>query len=236
MSLIVLLPWAVAAVATTLWSVLWVSLPIAIVIGLAWLLAGLVVGKFALVKVPIQISVMAGLIVVSSIINITFSQQKAEQPKDDNSVTAEAPAEESEADTNPEGTIVVEAGDGTLTKDQYDYGSYIAESARGREAYLASKLATASYNVEVATPGKYNLWVKLSDDAVHPDSSRDATVTVNSAVALEYRHLSEDTKGWKYFDLGLTELKAGSNKFEFTKVATTSAAFVMDEFKLIPAN
>lgn len=236
MQLIVLLPSAVAAVATTLWSLLYVNVPLGIIIGIAWILAAFIVGRYIPGKTPLQVSVMAGVLVISSVINLTFNQFLPEKSKEDKSAaeTEEQISEEAEAAPDPEGTIVVEAGDGVLTTNQYDTLSYIAESARGKEAYLAAKLATASYNVETTTAGSYDFWIKLSDDALHSDDSRSATIIVNGSQEITYKHISEDTNGWKYYNLGQVRLSSGSNKFEFNKIADTSAAFVMDEFKLIP--
>lgn len=233
MQLIVLLPSAVAAVATTLWSLLYVNIPLGIIIGIAWILAAFIVGRYVPGKTPLQVSIMAGVLVVSSVINLTYNQIIPDKPKDksESAQTEEQVAEETE---DPEGTMVVEAGDGILTTNQYDTLSYIAESARGKEAYLAGKLATASYNLNVETAGSYDLWIKLSDDALHSDESRSATIIVSSSQQLEYKHVSEDTKGWKYYNIGQVQLNSGNNKFEFVKIADTTAAFVMDEFKLIP--
>ncbi|OQB05516.1 MAG: hypothetical protein BWY19_00978 [bacterium ADurb.Bin212] len=233
MQLIVLLPSAVAAVATTLWSLLYVSIPLGVIIGIAWILSAFIVGKYIPGKTPLQVSIFAGVLVVSSVINLTYNQIIPDKPKDQSEST-ETDEQVIEDTKDPEGTIVVEAGDGILTTNQYDTLSYIAESARGREAYLAGKLATASYNVNIETAGSYDLWIKLSDDALHSDESRSATIIVNGSQQLKYKHISEDTKGWKYYNIGQVQLNSGTNKFEFSKMADTSAAFVMDEFKLIP--
>lgn len=238
MQLIVLLPSAVAAVATTLWSLLYVNVPLGIIIGIAWILAAFIVGRYIPGKTPLQVSVMAGVLVVSSVINLTFNQFLPEKSKEEDSSTEtkEQISEEAEAAPDPEGTIVVEAGDGVLTTNQYDTLSYIAESARGKEAYLAAKLATASYDVSATVAGSYDLWIKLSDDALHSDESRSANIIINSSQQIKYTHKSEDTKGWKYYNIGQVQLNSGNNKFEFVKIADTTAAFVMDEFKLIPYN
>lgn len=136
---------------------------------------------------------------------------------------------------DPAGTIVVEAGNGTLTGVQKSTMDYLGESARGLEAYLGSGGATANYNVTATTAGTYVLWIKLSDDGVWPNGSRSATVYVNgSAATVRYSHVSENTNGWKWYSLGNITLKAGNNTIAFTKDASTQAAFVMDEFKLVP--
>lgn len=136
--------------------------------------------------------------------------------------------------SDPEGTILVEAGDGVLSGAQESSMDYIKESARGFEAYLGSKGATATYNVEVETSGTYKLYVKLSDDGTWNNGYRDATITVNGAVVLNYLHTSEDTRGWKWYTLGNVSLKEGKNTVAFTKTNDMPAAYVMDEFKFTP--
>lgn len=144
---------------------------------------------------------------------------------------------ENEAETdadNPAGTIVVEAGDGVLELAEYDSFSYVGESARGLEAYLASRGTSAIYSVEVPNDSQYEIWIKLSDDALHESGTRSATVVINDSQTLGYVHFSEDTNGWKWYKLGISQFRAGDNTVVFTKNETTSAAFVMDEFKLLP--
>lgn len=133
---------------------------------------------------------------------------------------------------DPAGTIYVEAGEGTLTGG--GAFSYIQESARGLEAYLAEKGASATYIVNSDKAGDYTLWVKLSDDGVHSSNTRDATVVVNGSKTLLYQHFSEDTKGWKWYEVGYAGLNEGENSVVFTKNEDTSGAYVMDEFKFVP--
>ncbi|HOU76382.1 MAG TPA: hypothetical protein PK957_04710 [Candidatus Dojkabacteria bacterium] len=97
---------------------------------------------------------------------------------------------------DPDGTIYVEAGEGTLFAPQYSR-SYIEESARGLEAYLAEKGASAVYDVAVDVEGKYVLWVKLSDDALHDNYERNVAIVINNNQTLQYNNIAEDTKGWK---------------------------------------
>jgi len=132
----------------------------------------------------------------------------------------------------PEGGILVEAGTGTLTNEG-SY-SYIGESARGEEAYLGDATATATYTVKAETAGTYTLWVRLTDDGVHENGARSVSVSVNNISVLKYSHISEDTKGWKWFSLGNVSLKEGNNAIAFIKDADTYAAYTMDSFKLIP--
>ena len=134
----------------------------------------------------------------------------------------------------PTGTIVVEAGDGALSGVEKSSTDYIGTSARGEEAYLGSKGATATYTVTAPARGTYQLSVKLSDDGTWKSGYRDASVTVNGAVVLQYLHTSEDTRGWKWYTLGNVSLKEGANTVAFTKTNDMPAAYVMDEFKFVP--
>lgn len=134
-------------------------------------------------------------------------------------------------DTQVPGTILVEAGDGLLGGE--DSFSYIGQSARGMEAYLADKGITATYNVE-SPGGYYSLLIKVNDDGMHADGARSARVTINGSQIATYEHVSKVIDGWEWFRLGNFDLKAGSNEVIFEKLEATSAAFVMDEFKFIP--
>lgn len=135
---------------------------------------------------------------------------------------------------DPEGTILVEAGDGVLTGVEESSVDYIKESARGLEAYLGSKGATANYTVTAEKAGTYQLQVKLSDDGTWDNGSRDASIIVNGSPVLQYYHQSQDTRGWKWFTVGNASLKVGDNTVSFTKSNDMPAAYVMDEFKFIP--
>ena len=143
---------------------------------------------------------------------------------------------QTETNIEPTGTgeIVVEGETGVLTNGST--WSYIGESARGGEAYLGDDKATATYEVTAKNAGKYNLYVKLSDDAMHMDGARSVTITVNTTQTLKYTHVSEDTQGWKWYKIGTATLKAGKNTIAFVKDESTGAAYVMDTFKLIPEN
>lgn len=140
--------------------------------------------------------------------------------------------ENDEDEIVPDGAIVVEAGDGILEAGEWSFSSYVGESARGLEAYLASGGDKVTYTVNATTAGVYELKIKLSDDELHMDDTRSATIEVNDRDFLVYNHISEDTKGWKWYTIGKVNLLEGENKIVFTKRASTSAAFVMDEFRL----
>jgi len=158
-----------------------------------------------------------------------------ESDKDQESSKDSSEKNVSEEENDVEGTIFVEAGEGVLKPVQYDSYSYMEESARGLEVYLANKGTSGIYVFEVESVGKYTLWIKLSDDGLHTSGARSATVVVNNSQTMGYVHYSEDTKGWKWYRIGETNLLKGENTIVFTKNESTSAAFVMDEFKFVPS-
>lgn len=135
---------------------------------------------------------------------------------------------------NEDGSIVVEAGDGILGGDVFL--SYIGESARGKEAYLADGGVTATYSVNIIAPGQYELWVKINDDGLHLDGARNAKVTVNTSQVGQYNHVSQEIDGWKWVEITSFTLMDGDNTVVFEKIEDTTAAFVMDEFKFVPVN
>lgn len=135
-------------------------------------------------------------------------------------------------ETNQEGSIVIEAGDGVLGGNVFL--SYIGESARGKEAYLADRGVTATYSVDTNTPGVYELWIKINDDGLHLDGARDAKITINTSQISQYIHISQEIDGWKWVKISTFTLMDGVNSVVFEKIEDTTAAFVMDEFKFIP--
>lgn len=141
---------------------------------------------------------------------------------------------EQNAKVDETGWIYVDGGAGTLSGfDGYGY-TYIGESARGTEAYLAEKGATATYEFTAEETGTYRLEVSLSDDAQHSAGARNASVAVNGADVVSYINTPENTNGWKWYNLGNISLKKGNNKIAFTKDESTTAAYVMDQFRLVP--
>lgn len=135
---------------------------------------------------------------------------------------------------DPAGTIVIDAGTGTLSGAQPSTMDFIQEISTGTVAYLGSKGATATYTVNAPTAGTYKLYIKTSDDAEWKNGYRDADITVNGAAVLHYYHSSQDTRGWKWFTIGNASLKVGENTVAFTKSNDMPAAFVIDEFKFEP--
>lgn len=125
--------------------------------------------------------------------------------------------------------IYVEAKDGKLIW-AWEY-SRLGKSSRGEEAYLGDWWATVTYEVNSNKAGTYYLYIRLSDDGVHSNWSRSATIKVNTKT-ISYNHISEDTKWWKWFSLWEITLKQWKNIISFKKNKTTSAAFIMNAFKL----
>jgi len=186
----------------------------------------ILLGKYIFVWIPVVLVIVA--------IPIAAFFLKKEYKTSNTSSTDNIIDSTDEENTDPAGTIVVEAGEGVLEQAADDSLSYVGESARGLEAYLADQGSSVVYNIDAINEGKYTLWVKLSDDAVHESGARSATVVVNNSQTLGYNHYSEDTKGWKWYKIGETSLQDGMNTIVFTKNETTFAAYVMDEFKLVP--
>lgn len=182
--------------------------------------------KYIFVWIPVAIVIIA--------IPIAAFFLKKEDKSDNINDVGNTVDSTDEENTDPVGTIVVEAGEGVLEQAADDSLSYVGESARGLEAYLADQGSSVVYNIDAINEGKYTLWVKLSDDALHDSGARSATIVVNNSQTLGYNHYSEDTKGWKWYKIGETSLQNGMNTVVFTKNETTFAAYVMDEFKLIP--
>lgn len=98
--------------------------------------------------------------------------------------------------------------------------------------YLGDGRASATYTVTAPAAGRYALWIRFDDDGVHPPGARSVEIAVNGALALRWSNESRDTKGWVNLPVGNVDLRAGVNTVVFTKAATTSAAFVLDEFVL----
>ncbi len=171
--------------------------------------------------IPI-IMVVVGVSIAIILMNQRRTNENGESSQD----------ETTQETTDPAGTIYVEGGEGTLVNG--GTYSYIAESARGLEAYLGDESASAVYEFSSPTMGTYTLWVKLSDDGVHENGARSVTIVTNNSNTKKYNHISEDTKGWKWYKIGDIPLNEGSNQISFTKDEGTYAAYVMDEFKFVP--
>jgi hypothetical protein len=214
---------AVAVIATTLWTGIGAGWVAGVVVLAAWSIAYFIARRWPTARWSRGL-IATGMIVAVSVYNLTALSRK---PTDEGDSDASTKNEEVVAP----GTIVVEAGTGELLNG--GTLSYIAESARGLEAYLGDDQATARYKVTASKSGQYKLRVKLSDDGLHYDGARSVTVKIGGQT-YPYVHLSEDTKGWKYYDVATVNLAAGENTIDFIKNETTTAAYVMDEFQLVP--
>lgn len=103
---------------------------------------------------------------------------------------------------------------------------------RGGYLYLGDGRASATYTVQAPAAGRYSLWIRFDDDGKHPAGARSVEISINGAMALQWRNESRETNGWVNIPVGQVDLRAGANTIVFTKAAATSAAFVMDEFVL----
>ncbi len=221
---------AALGVISTTWTILVVNLYGAIIIAAIWILVAFgLIRLSALAKFAYYL--VGGAVILTILFNVynPFLNDGSKGSNAISTTTTTVP--------DPEGTIVVDGGSGVLANG--GSFSYIGESARGLEAYLAEGGANATYMVSIDNGSyfsNYNLLVKLSDDAKHNDGARDATITINNNQILKYTHISENTNGWKWYTIGSVSFRKGENKMVFTKDESTTAAYVMDEFKLIPIN
>lgn len=218
-------------VISTIWAVLSTNIYNAIIVAILWVAAFIGINKISIL-VKYFYYLVGTVIVITVILNVynPFFENKL-KGADDKSTTTTTTV------PDPMGTIYVEGETGIL-KDKGSY-SYIGESARGGEAYLGDGGANATYSVNIDNGENfsiYQLQVRLSDDAEHDNGARNVTVTANGNQTIKYSHISENTNGWKWYTVGSLSFKKGENSIVFTKDESTSAAYVMDAFKLIPVN
>lgn len=128
-----------------------------------------------------------------------------------------------------QGETAILAGAGQYTKIG---ASSNRPGGRGGYLYLGDGRASATYTVQAPAAGKYALWIRFDDDGKHAPGARAVEISVNGSLALRWNNESRDTKGWVNISVGTVDLRAGANTVVFTKAATTSAAFVLDEFVL----
>jgi hypothetical protein len=135
-------------------------------------------------------------------------------------------------------TIVTPGESGVLAgAGQYTYIAPSSPRPGGRYGflYLGDGRASATYQVYAPTAGQYAMWIRFNDDGIHAPGARAVEVYANGALALRWSNPSQQTNGWINIPIGGVNLQAGQNTIVFTKVATTSAAFVLDEFVLSDA-
>lgn len=227
----------IASFATVIWSGMEHKVYITLLIAAVWLALIIALRKMKL-GVP-QMMASAAFVLVATVVTILTVPTKdgdsiLKSMFDGTKTTSEKVVEKFET-PDPDGTIVVDGKTGVLTNGSAWSNISDIERDNGHgEAYLGDKNATATYTFEAPIAGTYRLWIKLSDDAMHLDGARNATVLINGSQTLSYTHVSEDTKGWKWYNIGSTTIKSGTNTISLTKDDTTSAAFVMNQFKLVP--
>lgn len=227
----------VVSLATVLWAAIVHKSTVALLIAAVWVALVFALRKIKL-KVP-QKMLAAAFVLVAIVVTILVLPTKdgSSLLKNifDKAKTAGEKTVEKAETADPDGTILIDGKTGVLTNGgTWSNISNIERDNGHGEAYLGDKDATATYTFDVTNAGAYHLWVKLSDDALHFDGARNTTVLVNNSQTIKYAHVSEDTKGWKWYDLGSATMRSGKNTIAFTKDATTSAAFVMNQFKLVP--
>ncbi len=162
-------------------------------------------------------------------LNVFIPEDVTDKAEDEADISDEYTEDNTEY---PDGTVYIEGESGTLT----NAGSYsfLGETAIGNEAYLGDGGATVTYTFNIQTAGVYILSVRLSDDDMHSDGARSADILIDNSISLKYTHVSEDTNGWKWYEIGNVTLEEGEHTISFTKTQTTSAAYTMDAFRLVP--
>lgn len=227
----------VASLATVLWAGIVHKSYIALLVAAVWVALIFTLRKMKL-GIP-QMMISSAFVLVAIVVTILTIPTKngpsiLSSIFDRTKTTGEEVVEKTEM-PDPDGTIVVDGKVGVLTNGSTWSNISDIERDNGHgEAYLGDKAATATYTFDSPAADTYRLWIKLSDDALHMDGTRNVTILVNGSQTINYIHTSEDTKGWKWYDLGSVTINSGSNIIAFTKDATTSAAFVMNQFKLVP--
>ncbi len=129
----------------------------------------------------------------------------------------------------------LEAEEGTLSGNlpgNLRY-SFIGPTSRGPgELYLGDKGAKVNYSFTSGYSGKVHIYLRVSDDGLHPDGARSADFILNGQ-EIKYSHKSRNyiSPGnyWGMEYLGAGELAKGKNSLSITKPAQTSAAFTLDK-------
>lgn len=149
-------------------------------------------------------------------------------------VASSEPTEASSAPVSVGSPITVQGESATLQgAGQYSLVSNTSNTpdTHAGSLYLGDGGAQAVYGVEIPRDGTYTLWLRVNDDGLHPAGARSVSVNVGGATT-EWADQGRDTQGWVYEAVGSIPITKGSLTVSFTKLATTSAAFSMDEFIL----
>ncbi len=218
----------VLGVISTIYSIINLDIIFAIVVAVLWALSILSIFKWSLV-VKYALYLLSLVFCITIVLNIFIPKEDKDSAEDEADITDEYAVDDTEY---PDGTVYVEGESGTLT----NAGSYsfLGETAIGNEAYLGDGNASVAYTFNIQTGGTYVLSVRLSDDDMHSDGARNADILIDGSIPLKYTHVSEDTNGWKWYEIGDVVLEEGEHTIVFTKTVSTSAAYTMDAFRLVP--
>lgn len=218
----------VLGILSTIYSIINLDMILVVLIAVLWAFSILSIFKWSLIA-KYALYLFSLIFCITIALNIFMSKEDKDSAKDEADVADEFVEDSTEYAA---GTIYVEGESGTLT----NAGSYsfLGETAIGNEAYLGDGGATVTYTFNIQTSGTYVLSVRLSDDDLHSDGARNADILIDNNISLKYTHVSEDTNGWKWYEIGDAVLEEGEHTIVFTKTATTSAAYTMDAFRLVP--
>jgi len=112
--------------------------------------------------------------------------------------------------------------------------SFIGSSSRGPgELYLGTKDSFAEYDFKSDFEGDAYLSIRVNDDGLHKDYSRDALFTINGKkypYHAKSMNTQKDGSSWAWVSLGKVHIVSGENKMVVSKPEQTSAAFIMDSF------
>ena len=224
---------AVAGSTISIWAGVTANVSIGVISALIWL-GAIVIPRALKYTTKATVYFVVGALIVEVV--AYFAAPSTLGFKDTSKASNTTQTTEQKEQKDPDGTIVVGALAGILTKPG-SY-SYISDSDTGAKAYLADKDATATYKVIADKAGVYTLYVKTIDDGKNKDGDQNMTISIAApgvgTKTLKYVHHTQVTNGWKWISIGQAELAAGENTVTFTKDASTYVAFTMAEFKLIP--
>lgn len=210
------------------YSVINMDILFAVVVAVLWAFS-----LFSVIKWDMIAKYALYLLILVLGITITLNVFIPKDVKDNAEDEADTSDEYVEDDTvYPDGTVYIEGESGTLT----NAGSYsfLGETTIGNQAYIGDGGATVTYTFNIETSGTYLLSVRLSDDDLHDDGARSADILIDNSISFKYTHVSEDTNGWKWYEIGDVTLEEGEHIIVFTKIQTTTAAYTMDAFRLVP--
>ncbi|NTV30378.1 hypothetical protein HGA91_00155 [candidate division WWE3 bacterium] len=136
------------------------------------------------------------------------------------------------------GSIIVEARDGKITNygENGEGSTYLAETSRGYEAYLAYKEAQVIIPFTIEKQGRYRMDFYTSDDGLCKDGDRNVTVFIDQSQKLLYNHKAMDTKGMVWLPVDTITLTPGQHNLMVTKRESTYAAFSFTRARFVPVD